>query len=369
MYRDTAVLVLVFMLVMFTERATGVCCDGLGCFDNSPPNTFLLPPNCPDICQLNYTLYTRSNPDYGQKVSNVTVPSVYSGSRRTVFIVHGWLDNGTKPWLTEMKHAFILREDINVVIVDWSKCANNSYNYLQSASDTQTVGAQTALVIQNLLTVPESDSSLMWCAGHSLGAHVCGHAGMRMPSGSELGQVTGMDPDGPIFETEPDVRIGVNPSCATLVDITHTDGVLGTRRPLGHMDWYIGIGFRSKVESWIPAGYSQPGCTLTVLPFNLTDVTNQNVQELEAYFTSAEYAADVACSHSRAHEYMTASINNDCFLSYHYCTDYNLVTPASCTLCTDCSPCAIMGYSADKSCKKNGIFYLNVTDTAPYCVG
>ena len=81
---------------------------------------------------------------------------------------------------------------MNIVIVDWGGGASQ-INYQQSASNTRTVGAMTALVFQNLLKVSGSAASRMWCAGHSLGSHVCGHAGMKMPAAQKLGRVTGED--------------------------------------------------------------------------------------------------------------------------------------------------------------------------------
>jgi len=59
---------------------------------------------------------------------------------------------------------------------------------------------------------------------------------------------TGLDPAGPAFESDPDKKIGLNPTSGTLVDILHTAYDLGTTRDLGHIDFY-------------PAGgRNQPGC-------------------------------------------------------------------------------------------------------------
>jgi len=59
----------------------------------------------------------------------------------------------------------------------------------------------------------------------------------------------GMDPAGPSFDSSDDLTIGLNPACATFVDVLHTDSqVYGTLRALGHLDFY-------------PAeGHDQPGC-------------------------------------------------------------------------------------------------------------
>ena len=75
--------------------------------------------------------------------------------------------------------------DLNVVVVDWSIGAG-LLNYPQSAANTRTMGAYTALVYDNLVRNGGS-TTRMWCTGHSLGAHLCGHAGMK----TRLDRVTG----------------------------------------------------------------------------------------------------------------------------------------------------------------------------------
>lgn len=65
------------------------------------------------------------------------------------------------------------------MIVDWGGGAN-ILDYPQAAANTRTVGAYTALVFANLVANGGA-SSRMWCNGHSLGAHMCGQAGMRTP--------------------------------------------------------------------------------------------------------------------------------------------------------------------------------------------
>jgi len=81
------------------------------------------------------------------------------------------------------------QEDVNAVIVDWGGGAQ-LLNYYKAAMNTRSVGAYTAQVFQNLVRAG-SASSRLWCIGHSLGAHVCGHTGMSMPGNLPLGRVTG----------------------------------------------------------------------------------------------------------------------------------------------------------------------------------
>ena len=60
-----------------------------------------------------------------------------------------------------------------------------------------------------------------------------------------------MDPAGPLFEGHADKTIGLNSGAGDFVDILHTDSDdLGTRRDLGHIDFYPS------------GGTNQPGCIL-----------------------------------------------------------------------------------------------------------
>ena len=74
---------------------------------------------------------------------------------------------------------------MNVVTVGWSRGSHQDYPV--SASTTRAVGADIALVASMLVTHFGIDYTDIWCVGHSLGAHTCGHAGMRR----KLGRITG----------------------------------------------------------------------------------------------------------------------------------------------------------------------------------
>jgi len=262
-------------------------------------------------------------------------------------MAHGWNSNGNSAWLTEMKNAFLDREDINAVIVDWGGGAQ-VLNYAQAASNTRTVGAHTARVFSRLLDVAGSAAARMWCVGHSLGAHMCGHTGMRMAANRRLGRVTGMDPAGPLFDSTSDKTVGINQSSGQFVDILHTDargiGALGVLRDVGHIDFYP------------QGGSGQPGCFLSdsYSEFNWDD---GSIEQRDA------------CSHSRAYQFMIESIKRDCFHATTRCTNYNNM-PGSCSACSGCGnfPCGYMGYAADSGCNRAGMFHLTVRATVPYCI-
>ncbi len=77
------------------------------------------------------------------------------------------------------------QDNFNVILVRWSTGAHKEYP--KSASTTRAVGADIALVADMLIESYGVSPTDMWCVGHSLGAHTCGHAGMRR----KMGRVTG----------------------------------------------------------------------------------------------------------------------------------------------------------------------------------
>ena len=57
----------------------------------------------------------------------------------------------------------------------------------QTASNTRPVGGEIALVSNNTISKGKSSRALMYCVGHSFGAHACGQAGQQ----GQFGRITG----------------------------------------------------------------------------------------------------------------------------------------------------------------------------------
>ena len=76
-----------------------------------------------------------------------------------------------------------------------------------------------------------------------------------------------MDPAGPLFTRKP-VTEGLNTGSASFVDVIHTDNNLyGSKRPLGHADFY-------------PAdGASQPGCSDYLLDKEFDEITDEEWEQ------------------------------------------------------------------------------------------
>ncbi|CAD5118466.1 DgyrCDS7171 [Dimorphilus gyrociliatus] len=260
------------LFIGYSESAE-ICCSGLGCFSDNRPFDHLPLPSCPDVISPIFNLYTRSNRNSPQRVYRNGIPSLYRGVKRTVFLVHGFNNNENVDWIIEMKNAFLIREDVNVIVTGWGGGAE-TIDYPWAASNTRVVGAEIGVTAENLIINGGSSLSRMWCVGHSLGAHTCGHAGKKQ----KFARITGLDPAGPLFENY-DIEAGLNPTRGNFVDIIHTAGKdggiidFGTLKALGHADFYPNNG-----------GF-QPGC-----------------------FLKMKNGLRIACSHGRACAYFTESV-------------------------------------------------------------
>jgi len=328
------------MVIALARAQEEVCCPGFDeCFQSGGAFGNLPLPECTESAGITHDLYTRSNRNIGQTISRDTIPGVWSASKETIFLIHGWNSNKDSQWMNDAKNAILDKDDKNVVITGWGPGANRA-NYAQSASTTRVVGAETRAVVENLRS---AGGSQFYCVGHSLGGHSCGHTGQY---GSDRGvnRITGLDPAGPLFQ-DADERRGLNPNCANQVEAWHTDGKdsvnsYGTLRPMGQRDYYPN------------GGGVQPGCNNYALGFS-NEAENPDLRDDPL----------IACSHSRAPKYFVQSVQNDCFRVSQSCSDEQNM-PGS---CSSCSNCANMGYVNGSG--PNGLFYLEVNPATPHCQG
>ena len=75
---------------------------------------------------------------------------------------------------------------MNIISVDWGNGAG--FPYSQAAANTRVVGAEVASLVKMLRDRVGMDMSDVHVIGHSLGAHVAGYAGARVPG---VGRITG----------------------------------------------------------------------------------------------------------------------------------------------------------------------------------
>lgn len=339
-----------FCVLQQQSRAGSVCCPGLSfCFSDDLPFDDRPLPECAETQGIVMKVYTRNNPKEGQLITRNYVPSVFNGDLLTMFIVHGWLQNENYVWMHDMKDAALQKGDFNVIIVGWSIGALR-LNYFQSASNTRAVGAEIALVSNLTIQTTGSSRSRQYCVGHSLGSHVCGHAGHS----GQFGRITGLDPAGPAFDDRPP-SVGLDQTSADLVDVIHTNYPsllvfgLGAFRPLGHIDFYPN------------GGSQQPGCTVD--PFG-------GIVNPAGIFTGENSSLKIAievtlgCNHIRAYQFFTESILEDCFWSRDVICTNPSDLPGSCK--SNGTVLQSLGFHAN-TYPGRGIFYLKTNPSSPFC--
>ncbi|CAF1000935.1 unnamed protein product [Brachionus calyciflorus] len=336
--------ILVFSLILNVILCKNVCYDQLGCFTDSYPfsatlqRPIALLPEIPEKISTKFYLFNRNVPlNESERISHFFFGDNLNPDIDTKFIIHGFLHHPRKQWILNMKDTILNAEDVNVIIVDWSK--GNAFPYHQASANAQVVGAEIARLITNIIREKNSRPSKFHLIGHSLGAHVAGYAGSRITG---LGRITGLDPAGPLFEnTDPIVRL--DPSDAVYVDIIHSDGTanlllgLGLSQPIGHSDFYPN------------GGKNQPNC-----PANsdklLSGIFNIAILDYEGMEES------LGCSHMAAVNFFIDSILNKCKYTAFKCKSLEDFENAKCLSCSD-KGCNRMGYWSEKD-KDSGSLFL-----------
>ncbi|XP_059168292.1 inactive pancreatic lipase-related protein 1-like [Physella acuta] len=191
--------VLLNILVITAQNSLfNVCHGDLGCFSILAPFGFTLErplallPQSPDTINTLFKLYTRAQPatplDLPATQVKTSLTTIWPGfvSRPTKIIVHGFLDSvDLTSWGKQMKDELLKQGDYNVILVDWS--GGNKLPYTQATANTRVVGAQIAQLINQISATVNTPAKDFHVIGHSLGSHISGYAGERVPG---LGRIT-----------------------------------------------------------------------------------------------------------------------------------------------------------------------------------
>ncbi|KAL3868057.1 hypothetical protein ACJMK2_040895 [Sinanodonta woodiana] len=261
--------------------------------------------------------------------------SNFDHAKRTKMVVHGFRSSGLESWMMRMKNELLKAGDFNVILIDWANGANVSYN--QATVNTRVVGAVIAKLITVLKEQAGANPEDFHIIGHSLGAHISGYAGERLPN---LGRITGLDPAALNFENK-NKMVRLDPTDAIFVDVIHTDGRsilllgLGMFEAVGHADYYPN------------GGLVQPGCmTLNI------------------------FGNNPVCRHLRAYEYFIESINSECPFQGYRCKSYKDFKQGLCLPCSD-EKCGYMGFHADKAKphteETKVTYFLDTGGSKPFC--
>ncbi|XP_074619187.1 inactive pancreatic lipase-related protein 1-like [Acropora palmata] len=318
-----------------------------GCFNHLPPfaNLLMKLPQSPEEIDTTFRLYTRDNnitneADELDDSSELKLNKSHFNIERprTIIVCHGWTEtgNGYDNWMIDLKDALLKKGDFNVILVDWSRGANQDYG--QSAGNTRLVGAIVAHFINFLIyhcgNSGQSAADKFYFIGFSFGAQIGGFAGRRLQEKykMKLGRITGLDPAGPYFTVTKN-EAHLDKTDAKYVDIIHTNaGYIGTSDVVGDTDFF-------------PNGGSvQTGCP-------------PDPKDGPVYI--------VGCNHLMATQFFIKTVTEECTNPWkgHPCSSYSLYIAESvlpfgqCKGCGD-GGCPLMGYRAEDT-KLEGEFFLN----------
>ncbi|CAF0737937.1 unnamed protein product [Brachionus calyciflorus] len=336
--------ILILKCIFSSYKAEKICYDDLGCFINSPPfggtieRLIGMIPQSPKEIGVQFQLFNRVLNYTYDSIEYKSISKNYLPNKPSKFIIHGFIQNGSRDWVKKMKNQILKMENVNVIVVDW--CNGSLYPYEQAVSNALVVGAQISRLIKTLIDHNLTNASDFHLIGMSLGAHVAGYAGQRIKG---LGRITGLDPAGPYFEnTDPIVRL--DPSDAVFVDVIHTDhstawGLgFGIFQPIGHVDFYVN------------GGFNQPKCAKSEQRI-LSGLISLALQQ------KSKARIQLICSHISAIYYFIDSIENRFQFKAYPCSSKFDFDNGNCVKCS-LKGCNRMGYWAS-SLKDLGNLYLN----------
>ncbi|XP_065076755.1 uncharacterized protein LOC135700239 [Ochlerotatus camptorhynchus] len=266
-------------------------------------------------------------------------------------IIHGFGSSCTHVWVYEMRTALMAVEDCIVLCMDWENGATLP-NYVRAAANTRLVGRQLAYLLKGLEKHNKLNMSRVHLIGFSLGSHVAGFAGMELKG---LQRITGLDPAGPLFESQhPHARL--DDTDAGFVDVIHSNGEnlilggLGSWQPMGTVDFYPN------------GGRVQHGCS-NLFVGAVTDII---------WAPPASVEGRSLCNHRRAYKFFIDSVAPKCLFPAFPCDNYENFLKGDCFTCnqvdngTETSVCGNMGYYADRSVGQ-GQLYLKTREEEPFC--
>ncbi|XP_066298151.1 pancreatic lipase-related protein 2-like [Branchiostoma lanceolatum] len=349
--------VLSILSLAYAAQAAEVCYGDLGCFSNIAPfwglnRPLSSLPDAPDIVGTKFYLYTRANPTMALRERlvadsiNTLSASHFSASKPTLMVIHGFTGSAEHAWVQTIVDELLLKEDINVVTVDWADGASIVGSYGQATANSRVVGAEVAKIIDYMSLQTGANARNFHLIGHSLGCHVAGYAGDIL---GNIGRITALDASEPYFDGM-DAVVKLDPTDALFVDVIHSDGSpfigtlgMGTSLPTGHVDFYPN------------GGEYQPGCHDNIV----SSVVSTGFGLLTDGYDGAEAAA--ACSHLRSIDYFTESINSECPFTAYPCESYDKFKDGFCMSCAG-NTCSQMGYRARDHYGTRGKLYLTTTD-------
>lgn len=190
---------------------------------------------------VTYYLFNRTNPNDYLFLTSANLNSTKSN----IFLIHGWTESRNKTWYEDLKNALLQKFDVNVIQVDYSKPASNRYPIAVLLSKSVA-----NIISKFILQISNVNLQNVTLIGHSLGGQVAGFVGKEIfaATNKKIGKIIALDPAGPLF-TFKTQKNRLSSDDATVVEVIHTDRILGYYQNAGDVDFYIN-----------PSRNVQPGC-------------------------------------------------------------------------------------------------------------
>ncbi|KAH8306413.1 hypothetical protein KR018_010771, partial [Drosophila ironensis] len=270
---------------------------------------------------VSFYLFTKSSPNIGTKIEPKgysVASSRYNRKHPTRFVIHGWTQNYASSMNTRITKAWLSTGDYNVFVVDWARARAE---YITAVAGVSGAGRKVGEMIKYLQRHHGLRYDTLHVIGHSLGAHVAGHAGKTVGS-KKIAVIVGLDPALPFFcYKKPHARLSVDD--AVYVESIQTNGgKLGFLQPIGKATFYPN------------GGTLQPGCGL--------DPTG-------------------ACSHGRSHVYYAEAIERNNFPTAR-CPNYEAAWTRKCPS----KWCNVRMAASINPNTAQGIFSVPVHEKAPF---
>ncbi|KOB74607.1 Pancreatic lipase 2, partial [Operophtera brumata] len=260
-----------------------------------------------------YHLFTRDNPTVSQPLL-MNSPGLiqltnYKNNRRTVVLLHGWLDISFL--------AFLAAEDVNIIVVDWSVGAS-SISYRVVIENTIASGIAVAKFIDWLNQETHSSGVQYHIVGHGFGGHQAGIIGRNVQG--HVAYITGLDPAlvGWVNHIE-----RFQPSDGLYTEVIHTNyGINGYLGDLAQVDFYPN------------GGISMPGCDSN------------------------------ACDHARSYFYFAESLSSGGFTG-RQCVNYFAAVLSTC----DLLPGRLQMGGLRPKIGSSGVYLLETNPSPPFSQG
>ncbi|XP_055386277.1 hepatic triacylglycerol lipase-like [Condylostylus longicornis] len=229
--------------------------------------------------EIRFYLYTRNNLYEGQELKlferKTIVQSNFNIRWPIRIFIHGWRAGPRSCACGIIKDAYLNTGNYNIIIMDWSDFACKQ---LESASNNVKFAgeklAEFTTFLKKSFRIPYERIYLI---GHSLGAHVAGHAGLLI-SPRKYNTIFALDPAAPFFSGKnPSDRL--DPTDANYVEsITTAIHMAGYSKPnIGHSSIYPNFGDRY-----------QPECARKRFRHNLKEMKDGKVGRFCKYYMGGD---------------------------------------------------------------------------------